>query len=212
MAMGVAATRLLFSESCALRMGFIWDRYCLRAKEFYQRSSIEKQWPDAVLLLSGALKAGLSLNEALQVILSESPEPLKSHLHDRLGAHYEWIPLSMRVEKLFRGSSLSLVRAVLLFSNEAGGQETALLEICTRLMKRKLEMKQRIGTLTAQGKLTAWVVGLSPFGLLISLTVLSPEFVQPFFLTGVGHCLLALIFIMVMTGLLMVHWLVKIEP
>lgn len=161
--------------------------------------------------MAGALRAGLNLEEALRVLLEEAPEPLKSHLAEKDRAE-KWLPLPARLERLFGAPHLSLARAALLLSYEAGGKAGSLIESAAEVLRQKQEMKEKIATLTAQGRLAAWVVGLSPLGLMAAFQFLSPDFLAPLFATRAGLLLLTLVLILLAAGLFFAHKVAAIEP
>jgi len=173
---------------------------------------IEAAWPSALLLLSGGLKAGLPLNEALDVVIKETSGPLHSQLMARLEQCGPWVPLQKKIEIVLSDDYLALPRAILFLSHESGGKTAALLDICADILARKIDMRERAMVLSAEGRASAWVVGLSPFVLLFVLSVLSPDFVRPLFVFPTGRLLL-----LVMVGLIAVgcYWIgraVRIEP
>ncbi len=180
-----------------------------RWERFRWRERIIDQWPDGLTLLSGAVKAGLTLDEALTVLMTESPQPLRNHIARLLGEASHWLPFQVRVQILFKDPSLSLARATLLLSHAAGGRAADLLESCARILRRKSELREKARMLTAQARLTAWVVGLSPFVLMALLQVLSPELIRPFFASKAGLFLLALVILLVTAGLWTVHVMAK---
>ena len=147
-----------------------------------RQRKIREQWPEALVMMAGALRTGATLGDALTVLTEDSPEPLRSHVASLLREPLAWLPMRQRVLKLMEDPSLALPRASLLLSQQVGGKEAKLLVMSARLLRQDMERQLKMETLTAQSRWTAWVVGLSPFGLLVGLGVVSPELVEPFFL------------------------------
>lgn len=172
----------------------------------------EEKWPAALLLLSGALKAGLPLTEALTLLCTEAPEPLKDCLLERDTVHGALLPLEERIQKIFVEEELVFPRAILLFSHESGGKVAALIEMAADLLTKKLELKEKTAVLTAEGRVSAWVVGGSPFVLLFLLAWVSPEFTRPLFALPMGRLLLLLVVVLVAAGLYLVNRAVRVEP
>jgi len=181
-------------------------------QKLYQRQKIRDQWSDGIQLLSGALRAGLSLEQALDIMREESPAPLRDHLRDQWSKGGEWLPLAKRIEILFDDEELGLTKSTLKLSFEMGGRLTQLLETQARLLRRKKEMQLKVKTLTAQGRLSAWIVGLTPFVLLGLLFTLSPDFVRPLFDLKQGRILLVFICFLVVSGLILVHRVIRMDP
>ena len=87
----------------------------------------------------------------------------------------------------------------------------ALLEKTAMLLKAKSEMSEKVKTLTIQGKMSAWVVGSSPFVLLLGFSLLASDYVAPLFTTEVGLVVLGGAVVMVEVGLFFVHQATKVE-
>ncbi len=169
-------------------------------------------WPSALFLLAGALRAGLPLPDALGIMASEAPEPLRRRLVARAASAGDWAPIHERIERLFCEADLALPKAILLFSHESGGNMAQLLETCADLMEKKRELAEKAAALTAEGRMSAWVVGASPFTLLLLLAVIAPDFVRPLFALKAGRLLLALVVLLVAAGLYLVARAVRVEP
>lgn len=173
---------------------------------------IESAWPIALLLLAGALQAGLPLAEALDIFLAEAPGPLRDVLAARAARCPAWMPLQEKIERLFAEEYLALPKAILLFSHESGGKLAGLISTSAALLEKKRELKEKVSVLTAEGRLSAWVVGASPFVLLLFLGCVSPDFVRPLFVFKTGWLLLGTVVLLVGTGLFFVHRAVRVEP
>ena len=177
-----------------------------------EKKKYAERWPAALLLLSGALKAGLPLSEALTLLVNEAPAPLRKYLKQRFLDCGDWMPLEERIDRLFVDDELALAKAILLFSHESGGKTASLLELSADLLAKKQELRERAAVLTAEGRMSAWVVGGSPFVLLFLLAWISPDFTQPLFALKAGRFLLLLVIVLVGIGLLLVNRAVRIEP
>ncbi|MCB4756067.1 MAG: type II secretion system F family protein [Elusimicrobia bacterium] len=207
-------------------MGLLWDAFgdqsvdfCRRVffnflrflKSCRQKRVIRRQWPDAVQLLASAVQAGFSIEGALDVMVHGSPDPLRAHWVQKISGASGWLPFEARVRLLFDDPGLSLIQATLLMAHESGGRAADIIEASARLMRKKMELKEKTNVLTAQGRLTAWIVGLSPLGMLVALQVFAPDLVQPLFTTRAGGMILALAALLVATGLFIAHRIVRIE-
>ncbi|OVE75424.1 hypothetical protein BVX98_07680 [bacterium F11] len=181
---------------------------------FHQRAKSEKvidQWPDALLLLAGALKAGLNSHQAVELLFRETPPPLGLSLRKLMGQEGEWLPYEQKVRLLFSDPFLSSVQGLLLMSQQTGGKTASLLKRMALHLRKDLEMKEKVKVLTLQGKWTAWVVGLSPFGFLFLMSIFSPDLFKPLFETKAGWILLGGVVVMVGIGLIVVYRLARVD-
>jgi tight adherence protein B len=173
--------------------------------------AIKRQWPTALLLLAGALRAGLTLTEALDVIVTQGPQPLRHQLAKRVESCDAWLPLAEKVNRLFLEPELQFIRSILLFSQHSGGKTADLIERSADMLYARFTLLERVAVLTAEGRVSAWIVGASPFSLLLVLSIISPTFTHPLFSTSKGLWLLGVCVLMVSIGLYFVHRAVRID-
>jgi len=172
---------------------------------------IRQQWVEALHLLSGAFQSGLNFEGAFDVLVRESPAPLKFQLEKRWGPTHDWMAIPQLIDHLFCDPGLELVRAGLRLAYETGSGASGLLSRCAELLREKAEFEEKVRVLTAHGRVRAWVVGGSPLLLLGSLSLLSPDLVRPLFLTSLGRLLLGGVLLLLIVGLWLVHRMARVE-
>jgi tight adherence protein B len=80
-----------------------------------------------------------------------------------------------------------------------------------RTLRERERLRRQIRTLSAEGKLSGWIIGALPLGMLAFLVVFRPEFMAPMFTTLVGWIMLALGAIAYVLGILWIRNLVNME-
>jgi tight adherence protein B len=176
--------------------------------------AIEQQLPDALLMLSGGLKAGGSLSGSLQQYVREARPPLSQELDLVLREQRLGVSLDQALEGLGRRIPLqSMILAVcaMRIATETGGGLAEALERASTTLRSKLAMEGKIGALTAQGKLQAIVVGLLPLGMLFAMLKLEPADTGMLFTTHVGWGVLAVIVVLELFGVLLIRRIVAID-
>lgn len=175
---------------------------------------VDEQLPDALLMLAGALRAGVGLGSALQQVASRTPAPLGQEVtllqrEQRLG-----LPLDQALEQLARRvptASVSLVVSALRVAGETGGTLAETLERTSATVRQRLQMEGRIDALTAQGRLQAWVVGALPIVLLAVLHRLEPHAMALLWTTPLGWGVLALLVFLLAMGIHLIRRIVAID-
>ncbi|MHB8483146.1 MAG: type II secretion system F family protein [Nitrospiria bacterium] len=150
---------------------------------------IERQIPDFLKIMSGTLRSGLSVPEAMNKAVREIPSPLSQEL----GLVLKKIKMGGSFEESFKYldrrlnlEEISLAVSAIILSNEAGGSLTSVLERLERTIDERKRLKGKIDALTAQGKMQGWVVGLLPFLLGGVLFLIDPGLVTPFWTSLAG--------------------------
>ena len=197
------AVVLVLSPSLVLR----W----LRARRIDQ---VEQQLPDALQMLAGTARAGLSLPAAIRQVSTELAPPLQQELllvqhEQRLG-----VSLDDALENLARripAQPVKLMVSAMRIANETGGGLAETLERTATTLRSQHTMELKIRALTAQGKLQAWVVGLLPVFLLWVLHRMEPEAMAQLWTTQLGWGVLAAVIVMEFIGVLLIRRIVAID-
>jgi tight adherence protein B len=85
------------------------------------------------------------------------------------------------------------------------------LERVTETIRERFELRRMVRTLTAQGRMSRWVVSALPVVLLLVISFLNPTYVKPLFTTTAGHVLLAFAAVLVVSGSLVIKRIVDIK-
>lgn len=175
---------------------------------------IEQQLPDALQMLAGTARAGLSLPAALRQVTTEFGPPLSQELmllqhEQRLG-----VSLDDALENLalrMPTQPVKLMVSAMRIANETGGGLAETLERTASTLRSQHAMELKIRALTAQGKLQAWVVGLLPVFLLWVLTRLEPEAMAQLWTTRLGWGVLIGVLVMELIGVVLIRRIVAID-
>lgn len=175
---------------------------------------IEQQLPDALQMLAGTARAGLSLPAAIRQVSAELTPPLQQELllvqhEQRLG-----VSLDDALENLARrvpAQPVKLMVSAMRIANEAGGGLAETLERTATTLRSQHAMELKILALTAQGKLQAWVVGLLPVFLLWVLNRMEPAAMSQLWTTQLGWGVLAAVLVMEFIGVLLIRRIVAID-
>ena len=172
---------------------------------------IERQIPDFLNMMSGSLRAGLSLSEAVSQGVRELPPPISQELglvmkKLRMGESFE--ESFKFLERRLKIEEMSLVVSAIILSNEAGGSLTPLFERLENTLVERKRIKAKVAALTAQGKMQGWVVGLLPFFLGLVLFLIDPALITPFWTTLSGAIGLAVILLLEIAGFLLIKKIV----
>ncbi|WP_434341193.1 type II secretion system F family protein [Motilimonas cestriensis] len=172
------------------------------------------QLPDALLTLSNSLKAGSSLNMALESLSKEQPPPLSQELglvlrEIRLGVEFDQAFLNL--ENRMQLQELSLVVSAMVISKEIGGNLAEVLATLSNTLRRKLEMEGKIDALTSQGKLQGIVMTGLPVFIIAALYHIEPETMSLLTEHPVGWAVLGVSSVLLMFGYKVIQKIVTID-
>ena len=179
-----------------------------------RRMQMEAQWPDCLQLLCGALRAGASVPTALQQVVQGSPIPISQELGLVLHAQRLGVPWQGSLTHLAQRMptpGTTLVVSAMKIAHETGGNLAETLERTAHTLQARLQMSAKIDSLTAQGRLQAWVVGLLPLGLLVVLQHMDPQSMALLWHTPLGWATLSLMGLMEVMGFYLIRRIVNFD-
>jgi tight adherence protein B len=174
----------------------------------------EEQLPDALLMVAGSLRAGASLNVALESMVSESQAPISQEFELMLREQRLGVDLDTALQNMERRMPLQdfiMVVAGMRISREVGGNLADTLEGIADTLRRKLTMEGKIQALTAQGRMQGIVMTCLPLFLMLVLKQMEPEAMAPLFNTWYGWITLAIIVVMEFVGYFFIRKIVNID-
>jgi tight adherence protein B len=174
----------------------------------------DAQLPDTLLALGSALRAGTSVAGALKHIVDQSEPPLSQEWglmlrEQRLGVSFDTALTHLRERMPSEASGL--VVAALRIAAQTGGNLSDALERISETLRARLQLQQRVRTLTAQGRMQAWVVGLLPPFLVFALYQLDPRVMATLWQTHMGWAVSAVVAILEIIGIVLIRRIVAIE-
>jgi tight adherence protein B len=177
-------------------VAFLELRRVRRVKTF------EAQLPDVLNLFAGSMRAGFSFAQALEAVAEETPEPSRRELarcftESRLGRPIE----DALEDSANRMHSVDLMWAVMAIriQREVGGNLAELLDTVANTMTERERLSREIQALTAEGRLSAWILGIFPPAFALILYVVQPNYMVVLFQSGIG--ILAIIVSAIMAGI-----------
>lgn len=188
--------------------------YIYRVMRKRRLKAFEAQMPDALTMIAGALKAGASLNMALESLVKEQPPPLSQEFQlflreQRIGVDFSRSLQNM--ERRLPTPDFHMFAAALRISREIGGNLAEILETLSGTLRRKATMEGKIDALTAQGRMQGYVMTGLPLLLGCLLYFLEPEAMSKLFTTPQGWATLTVVVVMEIAGYIFINKITSID-
>lgn len=188
--------------------------YVYRSMRAKRLARVEAQLPDALTMVSGALRAGASLSIALDNLVAEQPAPICQEFEiltreQRIGVDFDVSLANM--EKRIPLQDFRMLTTALRINREVGGNLAETVESLADTLRRKSTMEGKIRSLTAQGKLQGIVMTGLPVLLGVLLNFLEPAAMAKLWTTGVGWMVLTVIIVMELMGYAMIKKITSID-
>jgi tight adherence protein B len=178
-----------------------------------RRRAFENQLPDALGLIASSLSAGHTFLRAIQMMCEESEPPLSEEFarvvsETRLGDPV--VDALDRMAQRLQIRDLQWVVQAIRIQQSVGGKLADLLHTLADFIRAREEVRREVKVLTAEGRMSAWVLTALPIVLVVAIQVLDPGYLKPMF-QGWGLAVMAVTAGMVATGTAVIFRMVKID-
>lgn len=186
----------------------------LRRRQGIRRRQFENAFPDALDLMTNALRAGYSLQAAMEFVGRESQAPLRQEFlrfydEQRLGVDVRTALLAMQ-ERIGTEEARLFVTS-LIIQRETGGNLVELLTNISNLIRERLKFQANLATLTAEPKMSARVLAAMPFVMFFAIYAINAQYMQPLFVDPVGKLLVVYAVVSVIVGYIIMDRIASID-
>lgn len=212
-AAAVLASPAIFSAACALVIGMLPWVYVARTRK-KRLGKLEQQLPDALDLITRAMRAGHSLPLGIQLLTEEMPEPVAGEfrqVHEQVSFG---VSLQQALGNLCDRVPLTDYRyfvVSVLIQRQSGGNLTEVLGNLSHLIRERLKLMGRVRVLSAEGRMSAWILGLLPFFIGAMLQSFNPDFMSPMWNDPMGVQMVRILLGLMALGVFFLSRIVKIR-
>ena len=202
-------------------IGFLLPRFWLNRRKGGRLNAFNKQLPDTITLIANALRAGSSFLQAIELVVRESRPPISTEFSRVIREVNLGLPFDQALENMVRrvrSDDLELMATAISIQHQVGGNLAEILDSISYTIRERIRIKGEIRTLTAQQRLSGYVVGFLPIGLAGFLFIAAPGFMDPMFanppaIAGLPAGVIILVFggIMMFIGFMLIRKIVDIE-
>ena len=195
-------------------LGLMLPAFYVKSRIARQLRKLNEQLEEMITMVSNSLRAGFGLLQAFDMAAEQLQPPISTELRRvlrdiRVGSSLE-DALEAWGERV--GSyDLNVIITAILIQRSVGSNLSEVLDKVAYTIRERVRLKGEINTLTAQKKLSAWIVGLMPPAIVLIIMAMSFEYMEPLFTTGTGRMLLITAAGLDLAGLISLRRIVTIE-
>ncbi|MFJ2366812.1 type II secretion system F family protein [Pseudomonas sp. NPDC087697] len=219
MGVGAGTLALLLSSpwwmALAVAFGAAWLPLLKILRDRNKRfAEFEEGLPDALDAMCRALRAGHPFNETLRLVAEEHKGPVAHEF----GLTFADINYGNDVRRAMLGllermPSMTVMMLVtsILIHRETGGNLTEVLERLSRLIRGRFRFQRKVKTLSAEGRMSAWVLVSIPFVLAAVILVTTPSYLPVLINDPIGHKLIIGAFCAMLVGIVWIRKIIRIQ-
>ncbi|MBX0327610.1 type II secretion system F family protein [Oscillochloris sp. ZM17-4] len=180
--------------------------------------SFNNQLGDTITMMANALRGGFSFLQTLDMVAKDAPMPMSAEFRRVVQEVGLGRSTEEALESLLRrmpSEDLDLLITAVNIQMEVGGNLAQILDTIGHTIRERVRIKGEIQTLTAQGRISAWVITGLPVGLAIFITMVNPSYMAPIFTIGLPPenwcCLPVVSLAMIVMGFFIIMKIMDIE-
>lgn len=181
-------------------------------------AAFNNQLGDAINLLANSLRSGYSFLQSMELVSREAPPPMANEFRRVVQEVGLGLSTSDALDNLLRrvpSDDLDLLITAVNIQMEVGGNLAQILETIGHTIRERVRIKGEIRVLTAQGRISAYVITAMPIALAIMITLINPDYMAPIFEFGMPPqawcCLPVASLAMIAIGFVVIMKIVNIE-
>jgi tight adherence protein B len=198
----------------AIVMGVGLPQFVLKKMMARRQKKFVAELANAIDIIVRGVKSGLPLNECVQVVARESPEPLSSEFREVVEQQRLGVPLPECLDRMCERMPIAEVRflaIVIAIQQQSGGNLSEALGNLSSVLRDRFMLAMKVKALSAEAKASAAVLASLPPGVMTMVYMLSPDYIEPLFTTPHGNFMLAGGGLWMLTGIMIMRKMINFK-
>ncbi len=209
-----ALVRYIWAPILGAIVGMLLPVLYLRFKRSQRIKKFEEQFPEALDLLSRAIRAGHAFTTGLGMAAEEMKDPCGPEFKKAFDEQNFGLPLKDALTGMMERVPLMDVRffvTAVMIQRETGGNLSEILDNLAHVVRERFKILRQVRVYTAHGRLTGYVLLALPAALAIALAFINPDHMGTLFKERMGQMMLTGAIVMQIIGYVWIRQVVKIE-
>lgn len=193
---------------------WLGTRYFVNSREAKRRKSFETELPDFLLLIASALRSGLSFTQALDSTAADGQGQVARQIRRAMSEVQMGMQIEdalIRVADRMQSEDMRWTVTALAIQREVGGNLSNILETAAATVQSRAELRREVKTLSAEGRLSGWVLAALPVGIFLYMLFANHDYVAFFWQETVGQVMLIVIGVLFIAGWIWMRRVVQIK-
>jgi tight adherence protein B len=197
-----------------LALGLTAPWLYLSFKESRRTSAFLGQLPDTLQLVAGSLSAGYSMAQAIDTVVREGQQPITGEFNRALIEARLGVPIEDALDGVatrMQSKDFAWVVMAVRIQREVGGNLAELLTTVAGTLRERERLRRQVRVLSAEGRLSAWILGILPPGFSLYLLLVRPEYLRPLVTDPLGWLMLSIGILLLVVGAAWMSKAVRVE-
>jgi tight adherence protein B len=197
-----------------LLIGLAAPQVYIRRRINKRKTKFQEQLADMAQMMGNSMRAGFSIMQSMELVGTEGPDPAKQEF-DRVVTEVKLgLPLESALEHMLQrmpSEDLELMIVAINVQRQVGGNLAEILMIMAKLVRERVRFQRDLRTLTAQARLSSWIITALPIGVGVLITIIDTKYESYLYTSTLGHAMLGVAITMICVGFFLLSQLAKIE-
>ncbi len=179
-----------------------------------RQASLASQLPDALDMLSAALRSGYALTRGFQVVASQMHPPISEEFDRLMREVRVGISVSEALDSMLTRSNsydLELVIAAIQTQLTMGGNLAEVLDNIAGMVRERVRLQGEINAATSEGRMSASILVAMPIIMGVAISVINPSYMEPLFTEKLGLMMLGAAGLLMLAGIAIIHKMLDID-
>jgi tight adherence protein B len=213
-AVGLFVLRASWGGFILAPLGLALPWMMMKVRQGRRQKGLSAQLPDAIDMLSSALRAGFAFMRGLQLIQSQMHPPISEEVRRVTDEVQLGVSIEEALDNLTKRTGnydLELLAAAVQTQLQLGGNLSEVLENIGETIRERVRLSAELSAATAEGRLSASILLAMPFGMAFLINFINPGYLKPLFSTTLGFMIMGAAVGLLSIGALVIKKLVTVE-
>ncbi len=195
-------------------VGFYLPRLWVKMAQQRRLKAFNSQLPDAITLIANSMRSGYSLFQAMETVAKEMPSPISEEFYRLIYEVGIGLPVHQALDnmvKRVKSDDLDLMATAIKIQHEVGGNLAEILDTINETIRERVRIMGEIRALTAQQRLTGYVIGFLPLALALIIYMINRSYINNLFTDPCGWILIGVGGFMMVVGFFIIRNITRIE-
>lgn len=195
-------------------IGYFVPHLWLNRRKSARLNSFNDQLGDAINQMVNGLRAGYSVQQAMESVGSELPPPICQEFGRAVQEMQFGLSMDQALANMLRrinSADLDLMITAISVQREVGGNLAEILEVISHTIRERIRIQGEIRVLTAQGRITGYIIGGLPFAIAGMLMLINREYIMRMFTMTCGWVMIGVILVLMSIGAFAISKITNIE-
>ncbi len=198
----------------ALAVGGLLPALFVKYKARKRLNEFESQLPETLITMAASLKAGHAFNQAVQSVVKEGADPTAKEFARVIAETQLGMPAEQALDAMaqrMQSYNFGFVVIAVNIQRTVGGSLADILDMVSDTVRQRQQFERKVKALTAQGRMSAYVLLAMPFLMGLAIFALNPQYMSILFTSGAGKAMIAAALVMMGIGSLIIRKIVSFK-